>query len=260
MRVWNSMPEWLDHRLAMQEKPIGLVPTMGALHRGHAALVKRCREENELVVVTIFINPSQFNDPKDLSRYPRTLESDLAILEKLGTDHVLVPSAEEMYPDGYRFRLKEDGITNVMEGVHRPGFFEGVMTVVLKLLNLARADKAYFGEKDYQQLKVITDMAAEFFIPTEIIPCRTEREESGLALSSRNALLSDEGRVKAAAIYRALQESPNVASARASLEAQDFQVDYIEEHWGRRFAAVFHEGIRLIDNVPVKDTGHAALS
>ncbi len=260
MQVWKSMKEWLVYRQSLQGQTIGLVPTMGALHRGHAALVERCRKENDLVVVTIFVNPSQFNDPKDLSRYPRTLEQDLAILEQLGTDHVLVPSAEEMYPEGYRFRLKEDGISNIMEGLHRPGFFEGVMTVVLKLLNLARADKAYFGEKDYQQLQVITDMVSEFFIPTEIIPCKTEREESGLALSSRNALLSDAGRNKAAAIHRVLMESPDIAAARLTLEELGFQVDYIEEHWGRRFAAVFLEGIRLIDNISLKDIHHAAVS
>lgn len=260
MRVWNSMTEWMDYRRTIQGKSIGLVPTMGALHRGHASLVERCREENEVVVVTIFVNPSQFNDPKDLSRYPRTLEQDLAILKELGTDHVLVPSAEEMYPDGYRFRLKEDGISNIMEGIHRPGFFEGVMTVVLKLLNLARADRAYFGEKDYQQLKVITDMVKEFFIPTEIVPCSTEREESGLAMSSRNTLLSDAGRIKAAAIHRALLESPDVFAAKLTLDDQGFMVDYIEEHWNRRFAAVFLERIRLIDNISLEDSHHAAVS
>lgn len=260
MQVWKSMKDWRAYRQTLKDQSIGLVPTMGALHRGHGALVERCRKENDLVVVTIFVNPSQFNDPKDLSRYPRTLEQDLAILEQLGTDHVLVPSAEEMYPDGYRFRLKEDGISNLMEGIHRPGFFEGVMTVVLKLLNLARANKSYFGEKDYQQLQVITDMVSEFFIPTEIIPCPTEREESGLALSSRNALLSEAGKSKASAIHRVLRESPDVSAARLTLEEMGFRVDYIEEHWDRRFAAVFLEGVRLIDNISLKDIHHAAVS
>lgn len=259
MRVWNSIGEWIAHRRTLDGRSIGLVPTMGALHRGHAALVERCRNENDIAVVTIFVNPSQFNDPKDLSRYPRTLEGDLDILRELGVDDVLVPRAEEVYPHGYRFRLKEDGISSVMEGVYRPGFFEGVMTVVLKLLNLARADRAYFGEKDYQQLKVIEEMVAEFFIPTTIVPCPTIREESGLAMSSRNTLLTDAGRTNAAAIYRSLCESDTAAAAHSALEADGFKIDYIEEHWGRRFAAVFLEGIRLIDNVPLKEA-HAALS
>src|SRR6266849_2711966 len=161
---------------------------MGALHRGHASLVERCRGENEIVVVSIFVNPSQFNDPKDLDRYPRTLDKDLELLESLGTDEVIIPGASDLYPNGCRFRVEPSGV-QMMEGVHRPGFLQGVATVVLKLLNLVRADRAYFGEKDYQQLQVVTEMAAEFFIPTEIIPCPTVREDSGLAESSRNMLL-----------------------------------------------------------------------
>jgi len=138
-----------------------------------------------------------------------------------------------------------------MESAHRPGFLQGVLTVVLKLLNLVRADRAYFGEKDYQQLKAVTEMAQEFFLPTVIVPCPTVREESGLAMSSRNILLSPESRDKAAGIYRALTTTAGPAAARAMLEAQGFVVDYVEERWGRRFAAAFLDGVRLIDNVPV---------
>jgi pantoate--beta-alanine ligase len=222
---------------------------MGALHCGHGALVERCRAENDVVAVSIFVNPSQFNDPKDLERYPRTLESDLALLEGLGTDDVIMPSANEFYPDGYRFRIDTPGDTPIMEARFRPGFLQGVMTVVMKLLNLARADRAYFGEKDYQQLKVVTDMAREFFVGTEIVPCPTVREESGLAESSRNGLLSPEGRTRAASIHRALTTAPTTDAARTLLEDEGFIVDYVEEHWGRRFAAAFLEGVRLIDNV-----------
>jgi pantoate--beta-alanine ligase len=138
-----------------------------------------------------------------------------------------------------------------MEGAHRPGFLQGVMTVVMKLLNIVRPDRAYFGEKDYQQLKFITDMTQEFFIPTEIIPCQTVRDESGLAESSRNRLLSTEAKQKAAFLYRTLTTVDRPADARATLEAQGFVVEYVEEHWGRRFAAAFLEGVRLIDNVPI---------
>lgn len=253
MRVSKSVAEWLERRRTFSGRTIGFVPTMGALHHGHASLVKRCREENDITVVSIFVNPSQFNDPKDLERYPRTMESDLSLLEELGTDEVFTPTAPELYPRGYRFRVEEDCITKVMEGIHRPGFFQGVMTVVMKLLNIVRADRAYFGEKDFQQLQLITDMAKEFFIATEIVPCPTIRETSSLAASSRNLLLSSQGRTKAAEIYRALKTAATPEEARAILTSEGFDVDYVEDHWGRRFAAAFLEGIRLIDNVRVAE-------
>jgi pantoate--beta-alanine ligase len=244
----------MDRRRALDGRRIGFVPTMGALHRGHASLVERCRGENDVVVASIFVNPSQFNDPSDLDRYPRTLDRDLELLESLGTDEVIVPSVAELYPNGYRFRVEPDASTQVMEGAYRPGFLQGVMTVVLKLLNLVRADRAYFGEKDYQQLKVVTEMAREFFIPTEIIACATVREESGLAMSSRNTRLSPEAREKAAHLFGALTTAAGTGEARDILEAQGFVVEYVEEHWGRRLAAVFLDGVRLIDNVAITET------
>jgi pantoate--beta-alanine ligase len=251
MRVSKSITEWDQRRSALSGRSIGFVPTMGALHRGHASLVERCRAENEIVVVSIFVNPSQFNDPKDLERYPRTLDNDLALLASLGTDEVFMPGASDMYPHGYRFRMEADGTTKVMEGVHRPGFLQGVLTVVLKLLNIVRAGRAYFGEKDYQQLKVVAGMVQDFFIPTEIVCCPTVREPSGLAESSRNMLLSPAGRDKAACIFRALTSAATSTEARAILEAEGLTVDYVEEHWGRRFGAAFLDGVRLIDNVPI---------
>jgi len=252
-RLWNATADWLDRRRALTARSIGFVPTMGAMHRGHASLVERCREENEIVVVSIFVNPSQFNDPQDLNRYPRTLDEDLRLLESLGTDEVLIPNASELYPHGYRFRVEPDSSLQIMEGTHRPGFLQGVMTVVLKLLNLVRADRAYFGEKDYQQLRVITEMAREFFVPTKIVPCATVREQSGLAMSSRNRLLSPEARNQAAHLFRVLTTASSSAEARANLDARGFTVDYVEEHWGRRFAAAFLDGVRLIDNVPITE-------
>jgi pantoate--beta-alanine ligase len=250
-RVWNTVADWLDRRRAITGCSIGFVPTMGALHRGHASLVERCRGENETVVVSIFVNPSQFNDPRDLERYPRTLDNDLALLESLGADEVIVPGAPELYPHGYRFRVEPDNNAQLMEGAYRPGFLQGVMTVVLKLLNIVRPDRAYFGEKDYQQLKVITEMVQEFFIPTKIIPCPTMRDESGLAESSRNILLSADAREKAACLFRALTTAASTAEARTMLDSQGFVVEYVEERWGRRFAAAFLDGVRLIDNVPI---------
>ena len=251
MRVHETLGAWRARRAELDSRTMGFVPTMGALHRGHASLVERCRQENEIVVVSIFVNPSQFNDPKDLDRYPRTIEQDLALMESLGADAVIVPSAGELYPNGYRLRLEPDASDLVLEAAHRPGFLQGVLTVVLKLLNLVRADRAYFGEKDFQQLRAVTDMAQEFFLSTRIVSCPTVREASGLALSSRNTLLSSKGREKAAWLYRALTTAATGASARSTLEAQGFVVEYVEEHWGRRLAAVWLEGVRLIDNVPV---------
>jgi len=249
MQVWDSVALWQARRSAIGGQAIGFVPTMGALHRGHASLVERCRAENQIVAVSIFVNPTQFNDPQDLERYPRDLDRDLALLESLGVDDVLAPSAADFYPHGYRYRVEPSGAA-IMEAAHRPGFLQGVLTIVMKLLNLVRPTSAYFGEKDFQQLRSVTEMVEEFFIPTRIIACPTVRAASGLAESSRNARLSPAGREKAAALYRALTESRNSSDARRILEEEGFGVDYVEEHWGRRLAAVFLEGVRLIDNVP----------
>lgn len=254
MRIWKTLPAWMDHRRTLAGRSIGFVPTMGALHRGHASLIERCREENDCVVVSIFVNPSQFNDPRDLDRYPRTLDHDVALLENLGVDELIQPSPSEMYPNGYRFRIEPDSSCQLMEGAYRPGFLQGVMTVVLKLLNIVRPDRAYFGEKDYQQLKVVQEMVRDFFIPVEIIACPTVREASALAESSRNALLSPEARTRAASLFQVLTTAADVTEARAALEAEGFAVDYVEEHWGRRFAAAFLDGVRLIDNIPIPES------
>jgi pantoate--beta-alanine ligase len=251
VQVSRTVAEWLERRRAISGHTSGFVPTMGALHRGHASLIERCRRENEIVIVSIFVNPTQFNDPRDLQRYPRTIERDLAVLETLAVDEVFLPAVSELYPHGYRFRVEEESVTQLMEGARRPGFLQGVMTVVLKLLNLIRPDRAYFGEKDFQQLKIITDMVKDFFIPTEIVFCPTVREPSGLAESSRNTLLSPAARGNAASLLRALTTAANPNEARAILESQGFTVDYVEEHWGRRFAAAFLENVRLIDNIPL---------
>jgi pantoate--beta-alanine ligase len=259
MHVSTTLSEWQQRRRTLIEKTIGFVPTMGALHEGHASLVRQSREENDTTVVSIFVNPAQFNDPGDLARYPRPLENDLDLLRDLGADEILVPSAQELYPDGYRFRIEANELTNTMEGKSRPGHFEGVMTIVMKLFNLVRADRAYFGEKDFQQLQVVTAMTKEFFIPIEIVPCPTVREKSGLAMSSRNTRLSPEGRERAALIARTLLTAPSPEAAAATLAAHNFTVDYVEEHWNRRLTAVFLEGVRLIDNIPLKEVTHASL-
>jgi pantoate--beta-alanine ligase len=253
MNVSETLAAWRTRRRAIDGCSIGLVPTMGALHRGHSSLVERCRAENQVAVVSIFVNPTQFNDPSDLERYPRHRDQDLAVLQSLGVDEVIVPSVQELYPNGYRFRLEPHESDLVLEGSHRPGFLQGVLTVVLKLLNLIRADHAYFGEKDYQQLKIISEMAQELSLPTRIVPCPTVREASGLAMSSRNSLLSAEAHDKAAQLFRALTTASNCAEAGAILEAQGCRVEYVEERWARRLAAANLEGVRLIDNVALAE-------
>jgi pantoate--beta-alanine ligase len=253
VNVRRTLSDWRQRRHEL-EGSLGFVPTMGALHRGHASLVERCRRENDVVAVSIFVNPSQFNDPTDLDRYPRTLEADLALVESLGADEVLVPAPCELYPNGYRMHVEPHAGDMVLEGAHRPGFLQGVLTIVLKLLNVVRPDRAYFGEKDFQQLRAVLELTQEFFVPTEIVACPTVREESGLAMSSRNALLSPEGRAKAASIFRALTTAPTAEAARDALTREGFAVEYVEECWGRRLAAAFLEGVRLIDNVPLGGT------
>lgn len=247
-RVFETLADWQKERERMQGAAIGFVPTMGALHAGHRALLERARAESDWVVLSIFVNPAQFDDPEDLGRYPRTLEADLALAEGLA-DAVLLPTAAELYPDDYRYRVTETTLSARWEGAQRPGHFDGVLTVVLKLLNLVRAHRAYFGEKDWQQLQLIRGLAQAFFLPTEIVPCATVREADGLALSSRNRRLSPAGRARAALFPTALRGWSDPAAAASALRAAGFAVDYVEDHAGIRLGAVRLEGVRLIDNV-----------
>lgn len=248
--VIKSLAHWRKERSGMDETggTIGFVPTMGALHDGHRTLLERARAENDRVVLSIFVNPTQFDDPTDLTRYPRTLDADLAVARGLA-DCVLMPSAEELYPDEYRYRVTEYTLSALLEGRHRPGHFEGVLTVVLKLLNLVRPHRAYFGEKDWQQLQLVQGMVQALFLPVEIVPCATVREADGLALSSRNRRLSPAARAQAAKFSRVLREAPDPAAAVEALRGAGFEVDYVEDHNGVRLGAVRLEGVRLIDNV-----------
>ena len=234
---------------ALQLTQVGFVPTMGALHEGHLALVKEAKKECPQVVVSIFVNPTQFNDPNDLKHYPRNLESDCQLLKEAGVDVVFAPDPTEIYNDDFRYRVSESQISQILCGPFRPGHFEGVLTVVLKLLQIVNPKKAYFGEKDYQQLVLIKEMAKAFFLPCEIIGCPTIREADGLALSSRNLRLSPQERENAALMFKALTHSKNIDETKQALSTAGFKVDYVEEHWGRRFAAAYLGNVRLIDNV-----------
>ena len=188
-------------------KSVGLVPTMGALHEGHASLVRRSVKENDVTVVSIFLNPTQFNDPKDLERYPRTLESDCKLLQQCGAQIAFAPSVSEMYPEPDTRRFSYPPTDSVMEGARRPGHFNGVCQIVSKLFMITEPDRAYFGEKDFQQICVIRRMVADLGFKMDIVPCPVVREASGLAMSSRNSLLTPDEKVLAANIYRVMKES-----------------------------------------------------
>ena len=194
-------------QLRNEGKSIGLVPTMGALHEGHASLVRRSVKENDVTVVRVFLNPTQFNDPKDLERYPRTLEADCRLLDECGADIAFAPSVKEIYPEPDTRQFSYPPTDSVMEGAMRPGHFNGVCQIVSKLLSYVEPDRAYFGEKDYQQIAVIRRMVDDLGFKLQIVPCPVVRQSDGLALSSRNTLLSDEERVTAANIYRILDKS-----------------------------------------------------
>ena len=249
-RVFEFLADWQQERGVIEATgaTIGFVPTMGALHAGHRSLLERARAENDHVVLSIFVNPTQFDDPTDLSRYPRTQEADLAMAEGLA-DFVLMPAAEELYPDDYRYRVTEYNLSTRWEGSQRPGHFEGVLTVVLKLLNLVRPRRAYFGEKDWQQLQLVRGLVQALFLPVEIVPCVTVRESDGLALSSRNLRLTPAGRARAASFPAILRQAPDAATAAETLREAGFGVDYVEDCNGVRLGAVRLEGVRLIDNV-----------
>ena len=202
-------------------KSIGLVPTMGALHEGHASLVKKCSDENDITVVSVFLNPTQFNDPKDLERYPRNLDADCALCEANGATIVFAPSVEEVYPTPDTRQFDFPPVTTVMEGAKRPGHFNGVCQVVSRLFYLTKPDKAYFGEKDWQQIAVVKRLVKYMGANIEIVECPIIREEDGLAKSSRNTLLAPDERAIAPAIYKALVESTEYAKSHSLSETHD---------------------------------------
>ncbi len=251
-QIIHTVAEWQALREAYRAdgRSVGFVPTMGALHEGHLSLCRRARHDHAVVMVSIFVNPTQFDEPQDFEKYPRTLESDALTLETAGVDVIFAPSVAEMYPNGTRYAVVENELSRELCGAHRPGHFSGMLTVVLKLLQIAGADAAYFGEKDYQQLLLVRGLCETFFIPTKIIGCPTIREADGLAMSSRNARLSPAERALAPRFYAALAHASTAAQARAELTSAGFVVDYVEERNGRRFGAVRLGQTRLIDNVP----------
>lgn len=240
--------------LVESKKVIGFVPTMGALHNGHLQLVKRCVSENDVCIVSVFVNPTQFNDKHDLEVYPRDVEADAKKLESVGCAILFAPTPEEMYTEEERDKVFEfdfGGLDQVMEGKHRPGHFNGVVQVVSKLFTLVRPTRAYFGEKDFQQLAIIRRMVEVMGFEIEIVGCPIVREESGLALSSRNALLSDDERKLAAHIHAVLKESVQFVSQTSLEELQKAVVDAIDAKEGLKteyFSIVDGKTLRELDN------------
>lgn len=254
---------------------IGVVPTMGALHQGHLSLARAARAVCDRVIVTIFVNPKQFNNPDDLKNYPRTEQDDARKLESIGVDLIYVPGPEQIYPDGFATNVSVTGLTDMLCGAHRPGHFDGVATVVSKLFLQTSADQAFFGEKDYQQLQIVRRMAADLDIPIEVVGCPTIREEDGLAMSSRNLLLSDRSRIKAPVLAEVMQDVRAQLQNGAAMSALEDEVrtrilaagftkiDYFElrsadlaildraQPDARLFAAAWLAGVRLIDNIAI---------
>lgn len=279
MQIIRSVDELIGY-VAMQKEhhhAIGFVPTMGALHAGHISLVEQAVKENAVVIVSVFVNPTQFNNPTDLATYPRDEEADIRLLAKAGVTAVFMPSVEEMYPQGqerdHDFEL--GSVSEVMEGKFRPGHFQGVAQVVSRLFELVRPNRAYFGEKDFQQIAVIREMVKSEGIDVEIIACPIKREEDGLALSSRNQLLTADQRLHAPEIYAALKDSVEYSkehSVRATHDTvveridavPEMQVEYFEivddrtllpvEEWDEApgivgCITVYNGKVRLIDNI-----------
>ena len=209
MRTVITLPDLRTARLPLSGT-VGLVPTMGYLHEGHLSLIRRAREECEHVVVSIFVNPTQFGPSEDLAKYPRDLDRDLKLIEPLGTDLVWVPTAESMYPQGYQTWVEVEEMTNPLEGAMRPGHFKGVTTIVAKLFNAVQPHKAYFGQKDAQQVAVIRQMTRDLNFPVEIVVCPIVRESDGLAMSSRNVYLDPDPRKAATVLFRALSAAKDV--------------------------------------------------
>lgn len=281
MHVFSTIDDVRRRRWAEPQATWGLVPTMGLLHEGHLSLVRRACQENDRVGVSVFVNPTQFNDPGDLATYPRDTERDLALLEAEGVDLVWLPSNDIVYPPGYQTFVKVDEVTRVLEGTARPGFFRGVATVVAKLFNVFQPHRTYFGQKDAQQVIVIKQMVQDLNFNLEVIVCPTLREADGLAMSSRNANLPPAARQQVACLYHALlaakglfeQGERDADKLRATMtavveSAHMARLDYasvahchtlkelaVIEDGALLSLAVFFDSVRLIDNMVLKPPG-----
>ena len=258
MRVVRTIAEIREELASLRDGTIGLVPTMGALHGGHLSLLGAARAENETVVMSLFVNPSQFAEERDLARYPRDEDRDLALAREAGVDLVFAPSADEMYPPGFQTWVEVTEVGAILEGRSRPGHFRGVATIVLKLFVVVRPDRAYFGQKDAQQVEVVRRLILDLALAVELRVLPTVREPDGLALSSRNVLLSADERARALALPRALATRDRDAALALLASANGVEVDYVElaDFDPPTLAGAIRVGsTRLIDNVTVEGEG-----
>ncbi|GAB4284746.1 MAG: pantoate--beta-alanine ligase [Marinilabiliales bacterium] len=275
MKCFYKISELQEYLQEQHGKSLGFVPTMGALHKGHLQLVEKSLSENDITVVSIFVNPIQFNDPKDYELYPVTIDKDIAKLTEINCDVVFIPDVDEMYPEDYKMDFDFGYLEQVLEGKFRPGHFKGVGKVVFRLFDIVKPDNAYFGKKDYQQLAIIKKMVKDYNLPVNIIPCPTVRENDGLAMSSRNVRLSPEERNIAPEIYKILKYSSLLVKSHTVKEVEDiiknkinsikkFNLEYFEivdaetfkkiNQWDETdkplgCIALFLGSVRLIDNI-----------
>jgi len=253
MNIVTDISAWKKFRKSIRGKTIGFVPTMGNLHEGHLSLCRHAKIETEVTVVSIFVNPHQFNKKLDFNLYlhSQNLKQDQILLESAGVDALFLPTTAMIYPDNYEIQVCETIDSTILEGEFRPGHFSGVLTVVLKLLNLIMPTHAYFGEKDYQQYLLIEKMVRSLFLPVKIIPCETVRAPDGVACSSRNSRLNSLQRKQAATFANILQTGRDPDQIKIKLKQLGFTVEYVADRWKRRLAAIQLDNIRLIDNIKI---------
>ncbi len=251
MKILKTIAEFNDYKKYISGDALGFIPTMGALHKGHASLFKTSVEQNEKSLVSIFINPKQFNDEKDFLTYPKTLDEDLALCSKYGIDSVFIPQKEEIFLNDESITLKDSSISSEFEGKMRPGHFDGVLLILLKLLNLVRADAIYMGEKDYQQALLTQKLCKTFFIPTQVKIVKTYRDSTGLPYSSRNTKLTPEGLEQAQTVAKMFHQSTNEAEFMRALKSSmhtKVDLDYYGELGEKILMAHKIEDVRILDN------------
>ncbi|MCP4474383.1 MAG: pantoate--beta-alanine ligase [Gammaproteobacteria bacterium] len=253
MNIIQNLDEWQAIRESIPNSDsIGFVPTMGCLHQGHASLIKQSTADNALTIVSLFVNPTQFNNNSDFQNYPITFDSDCELANRYGADYLLVPDKQAMYPDGNKigFSINHE-FAKILEGEYRNNHFNGVLTVVMKLLNLVRPQQLYLGEKDYQQYVLLDHMVKNYFIPTRVIMCPTIRDASGLALSSRNQRLSEKEQHLARQFAQLLHQcsASSLEQTKQAMIDLGIQPEYLEVHNDRLFAAAYIKDVRLIDNI-----------
>jgi len=258
MKIIQSIQQFQLYRSRIKHKQTGFIPTMGALHAGHLSLIEKAIEDYQHTVVSIFVNPTQFNIKSDLDNYPKQLDADLEKLRQAGVDCVFLPRFEDIYPDNYKFIISEKELSKKYCGAHREGHFDGVLTIVMKLLQIVQPAKAYFGEKDYQQLTLIRQMVEAFFMPIEIVAGVTIREKDGLAMSSRNLNLTNQERKIAPKLYQTIRSDLSVKQMKSQLKKYGFKVDYLELLDNHLLVAAFLGNVRLIDNVAIKNLEQVA--